>query len=401
MKLLVVAPDVPYPIRGGGRMRTNSLVQAAVSIGETHVCCVTLHKATSAIRWAENLGATLSVLPPAHLTKKQDVWKKKASQIFNGHNLLFDLNLWVPLDYRRRSIRPDIIIMETPYLLRYALPWQADASVLVDYWGTSEGAMRAYVMSRGIKKIVKYVNWKLAKAGEEKFAPLVKDIICVSKQDADYFKRIAPNSRVWPIPIGIGSDIMHPQRKVAEASRAIIFTGDMSYLPNVDACIYFVEKIFPTIRRRVHQATFHIVGRSPVRRVTDLADVKGVIVHGFVPDLREVIVNADLYVLPMRLGSGIRSKLFEVFPLEVPIVTTTIGAEGLELIDNENCRMADAPDAFAEACASLLENDGERKRIGSAARCMAALNYGQDRINRLLRTAMEAALEDGRRHKER
>jgi glycosyltransferase involved in cell wall biosynthesis len=99
-----------------------------------------------------------------------------------------------------------------------------------------------------------------------------------------------------------------------------------------------------------------------------------------VPELADVIAQADLYVLPMRLGSGIRSKLWEVFPLGVPIVTTSIGAEGLALIHNDNCLVADTAIEFARACIQLLGSPQERRRLGRNAHRLADETYSKHAV---------------------
>jgi glycosyltransferase involved in cell wall biosynthesis len=126
-------------------------------------------------------------------------------------------------------------------------------------------------------------------------------------------------------------------------------------------------------------------GRNPLPEVNALSEVAGVGVTGAVPALSDVIAKADLYVLPMRLGSGFRSKLCEVFPLEVPIVTTSVGAEGLALVHNENCLIADSAVEFARACIRLLGSHEEREQLGRNAGRLAAETYSQDTVRRQVR----------------
>jgi glycosyltransferase involved in cell wall biosynthesis len=94
----------------------------------------------------------------------------------------------------------------------------------------------------------------------------------------------------------------------------------------------------------------------------------------------------------MRLGSGIRSKLFDVFPLGMAIVSTTVGAEGLELCHEKNCLIADSEQSFAEACIRLLKNEKERKRLGNALRRLAVETYSQDHVTRLIHKTVEEIL---------
>ena len=263
----------------------------------------------------------------------------------------------------------------------------------MDYWGTSEGAKRIWKVTKGPLKIWKWLFWRAALRGEKQFAPQIQNIVCVSSLDAAFFRNLAPKSRIWAIPNGILRDATQaPTAAIAEDPSIMIFTGDMSYSPNIDAAVWFTEKIFPLILREVPRAKVHIVGRDPSAEVLNLRHRQNVDLKGHVPDLKETVAAAGFYVLPMRLGSGIRSKLFDVFPLGKAIVSTSIGAEGLELYNNVNCIIADSAEDFAEGCIRLLNNNNERQRLGKAVHRLASETYSQENVTRLLRKTLSDIL---------
>jgi glycosyltransferase involved in cell wall biosynthesis len=292
------------------------------------------------------------------------------------------------------SYGPNLVWLETPYLIRYAMPWRSKVAMVVDYWGTSEGAKRIYERSSGAIKIWRLLQWRAASGGERRYAPLIRNIVTVSSFDAGHFRRLAPRSRIWAIPNGIlrkSAPILVSE--VSDDSKDMIFTGDMSYKPNIDAVLWFTKEILPLILAQRPDARLKIVGRNPVPEIERLHHREEIEVLGYVEDLAGAIASSGLYVLPMRLGSGIRSKLFDVFPLGKPIVTTTVGAEGLELYHDQNCLIADTPQDFASACVKLIQHKEERKRLGVAALELARGTYSQQTVAKAVRNAVGEILK--------
>ncbi len=380
-----MSPDLPFPVVGGGRMRAESIIRGLSKYADVHVACVAPCLPDSTVKWARETGVAISVMedsPAGLLRRSWDRGKMIAT--------------WCNLRHRGRersffavllsTFNPDLVWLETPYLLRYALRWQDRVPLIVDYWGTSEGHERLFRTSRGFRRTVKWLQWDVARRTEERFARRLHHIVTVSELDGRYFRSISPHADVWAVPIGAPTVSNPGVSSLREAETpSMIFTGDLSYVPNVDAAVYFVREIFPAIREKIPAATVRFVGRNPLPEIFALSSTPGVCVEGFVPDLMERIREVHLYILPMRLGSGIRSKLFEVFPLGKPIVTTAIGAEGLDLHDGVNCLMADTAEAFSEACVRLLGDRQERHRLGEAVRGLAVHKYSQKNVETILR----------------
>jgi glycosyltransferase involved in cell wall biosynthesis len=377
-------------------MRMASLIQALSDFFEVTAAFPAAQVPEAMVTWANNRNICLEpFIPP--LLRPFQLLEERFIIILNQSNLRFRKSENDFLEAAFHSSQPDLVWLETPYLLRYALKWKNKASIVVDYWGTSNGAKRLFAHSSAPSRIWRWLQWRAAKGGEVRYAPQIENIVCVSALDAAYFHNLAPCSRIWTIPNGIlGKDPLPQSPNIMEDPRVMIFTGDMSYYPNVDAMIWFTKEIFPLIRSQVSDAKLIIAGREPPPVIKKLGERKGIEVKGYVQDLAEAISASALYILPMRLGSGIRSKLFDVFPLGKPIVTTGVGAEGLELKHEENCFIADSAKDLANACVKLLNNEKERKRLGMSAQRLATETYSQERVNRLVFQAVTQILEESR-----
>jgi glycosyltransferase involved in cell wall biosynthesis len=386
-KVLLMCPDIPFPIVAGGQMRMASICEGLSKCCHLHIACIAPDVPGATLAWAKESDITIENFRHTDFSNLQ-LWYQRIIMVMTRNNLQHHRREQHFFNDVFNRTAPELVWLETPYLIRYTLEWMKKTPVVVDYWGTSEGAKRIFMSTSGVKKIEKWFIWWTAYGGELRYSKRLKDIASVSRLDADYFQRISPQCRTWPIPIGI---IRRHQKNNGELFQSepgqnmMIFTGDLSYLPNIDAAEHFVRRIFPLIRREIPDAVFRIVGRNPEQKVQALKSIPGVEICADVPDLSEEISLSSIYVLPMRLGSGIRSKLFDVFPLSKAIVTTSIGAEGLELYHDQNCMIADTEMDFAQCCIRLLKDEEKRVKLGNGAKRLATDVYNQENINLLIK----------------
>lgn len=175
----------------------------------------------------------------------------------------------------------------------------------------------------------------------------------------------------------------------SEEPSTILFQGGMDWLANRDAVEFFASSIFPRVRALVPKARLVIVGRNPSSDfVASFAHVSVMRFTGTVPDMRALIGRAAVSVARLRIGSGTRLKIIEAAALGKPVVSTRIGAEGLDFVDGEEILVVDDPVGFAEAVAGLLADRPRRRRIGSAARRRGEQHYSLPALRRALATAL-------------
>jgi glycosyltransferase involved in cell wall biosynthesis len=168
----------------------------------------------------------------------------------------------------------------------------------------------------------------------------------------------------------------------------------MDWLPNIDGMTWFLEEILPLIRHRRPDCSVAIVGRKPPQSLLDRATAdKRLRVTGTIPDIRPWLWGARVSIVPLRIGGGTRLKIYEAMAARAPVVSTTVGAEGLDVQHGDNILLADDPAAFAECCLGLLADDERRRRIASAARDHVLRNYSWDGVARVF----EGILESGPR----
>lgn len=204
-------------------------------------------------------------------------------------------------------------------------------------------------------------------AYERKITNAVKNVIAVSDADARNMRELYGVKRVAAVPTGVDVSYFTPP-VASEPTTDLVFVGSMDWMPNADGILWFAREVLPLIRAKQPGVTLAVVGRNPGKEVTSLAEQDaGIRVTGTVDDVRPWLWGAKAAIVPLRIGGGTRLKIYEAMAARTAVVSTTIGAEGLEVSPEEDIVIADAPAAFADACVRLISDGGERQRIAAAA----------------------------------
>ncbi len=208
-------------------------------------------------------------------------------------------------------------------------------------------------------------------------------VVAVSEDDRRTLLGLAPAQPIGVVPNGV--ETAHFSRAALAEERAgpcsfrgapLVFSGTLDFRPNVDALTWFAHEVLPRVQARRPDAHLIVVGKRPAPALRQLARGGAVTIVGEVPDTRPYIAGAAVYVVPMRIGGGVRLKLLEALALEAPVVSTGMGAEGVAgLRGGQHCLLADDPAAFAEAVLRLLADPALGRRLGAAGRALVQERY--------------------------
>jgi polysaccharide biosynthesis protein PslH len=289
--------------------------------------------------------------------------------------------LQLALDRVLRAKRFDLVNLEFSSLgdcrLRQAppnerLPRLVVASHNIDYELARQYARAARSLAH---RLYAGVNWRKLRREELGTYRDADGVYLCSAEDERRLLDLIPGSQTAVIPNA--ADVEYYQPRPTDPppdGRTIVFFGLLSYAPNVDGVIHFVEKIWPRVAEAHPEARFKIVGGSPPRSLQLLAGPR-VELSGFVPDLRPDLAAAAAVVVPLRLGGGTRLKIVEAMAMGKAIVSTRLGAEGIEAIPGRDLLIEDEPESFADAVNRLLGDHELAARIGQSARSLAVERY--------------------------
>jgi glycosyltransferase involved in cell wall biosynthesis len=242
-----------------------------------------------------------------------------------------------------------------------------------------------------LKRALLEIEWRKVMSREAAVCAAADLTIAVSEDDRRRLSQLAPAARTAAIPTGVDTTYFH-RNGTPEVPGRIVFTGSMDWRPNEDAVLYFIDTMLPAIRREVPEASLAIVGRNPTARLRAVAERAGALVSGTVDDVRPWMAEASVCVVPLRAGGGTRLKIFEALAMERPVVSTTVGAEGLALLPGREYIAADDPHVFAREVVALLRDSGRRRALGRAGRRLVEDKYSWGQVAREFEAHCESVL---------
>ena len=409
MRILYVTQIVPYPPHGGVLQRGYNLLKELGSRHELHL--LAFHHPDE--------------LPPGEAVERSkralgefcrsveyfDLWPKR-SAVHKMAALAAAAIQPVPfsviahrsreLSHRlaaicRASVPPDIVHLDTIALAPYAGECGKLPVVLAHHNIESQLMRRRGGFERGWLAR-RYVGREAAKLRdlEARVAGRFLANITVSEADGATLREICPDAVTAVIPNGVDTEYFTPRR--GEETPTLIFTGGMNMFANRDGVDWFLQSVWPTVKAQVQEARFVAIGQRPSERLqAAAARDEGVEAPGFVQDVRPAVARAAVYVVPLRVGGGTRLKVLDAMAQGKAIVSTTLGAEGIEVRDGEHLLLADQADAFADRVVELLRRPDERARLGDAARRQAEARYSWRILGERLAAVYSRAIEDGGR----
>lgn len=215
-----------------------------------------------------------------------------------------------------------------------------------------------------VERLERRVQWMKMLNFELGLANRFNTVITMTEQDKRSLMQYDPSLPIVVNETGVDVPYFSNGPRTAEEERSIVFLGYYRHKPNEDAVEYFVDEIFPHILRQYPDTVFYAVGAEPTEEVKKLHDGKRVIVTGRLEDTRPSLARGSVFVVPVRLGAGIRGKILEAWSLRRAVVSTPLGCSGLAAQDGENLLVAEDPASFARAVIRLFEDQPLRQRLG-------------------------------------
>jgi glycosyltransferase involved in cell wall biosynthesis len=218
-----------------------------------------------------------------------------------------------------------------------------------------------------------YLQAHLAKRFLSRQLPLIDIVYACSDKEQKELKVFCPNSTVTTAPNGVDLEYFSFQNRQRDPNM-LLFTGDMRWLPNEDGLEYFLKEILPLIKQQRPSTKVVLAGKHPSKALQRLGG-ENVEFTGFVEDLRDYMNKAAVFIVPLRIGGGTRLKVIEAMAMKIPMVSTSIGCEGIDCIDEEHLLIRDTPQNFADGVCQLLNNPGQSALLTEKGYTLAKSKY--------------------------
>lgn len=252
------------------------------------------------------------------------------------------------------------------------------------------------VQANRAKKTYLYGQWRKMQRFESMICRRFDSVVAVSEEDREQIRQQYLVSNVFAVPTGVDTEFFRPSGTVSIDPHNIVFTGSMDWLPNEDAIRYFTDQILPLVKRSVPDLTLTVVGRNPGASLIELSKRDPSIkVTGRVDDVRPYLERAAAFVVPLRIGGGTRLKIYEAMAMEKPIISTTIGAEGLPLTNDVELILADTVESFADSVVRVLGDEALGKRLGQQSAASVREKFGWPKVAERFEEICELAVKRG------
>lgn len=386
MNVLYISHFVPWPPASGALQRNYNLIREVAKENRVHLITLT-QKALlgdqtsleSAIANVKPLCASLEVFPiesdKSHFDFALLLLKNLfESQAYSSARFYSCAMQKAVLDCIANNAI-DLIHIDTIDLVPY-LPENCKIPAVLNHHNIESSLLfrRAQNATNPLVRWYARLHAKRLRQYEQENMPRFKDNLAVSPIDRDGFLALCPQAKVSVISNGTDTDFFTPLTEAQTPT--LIFAGGLNWYPNTDSMIYFCSQILPLVVSRCPQVRLQIIGKDVPKALYAFAK-QGLPVDilGFVPDIREYFAKAAIQIVPLRVGGGTRLKILDALAMGKAVVSTSIGAEGLELTDGADLLIADTEEAFADKITLLLANEPLRMQLGMQGRATVEKKY--------------------------
>lgn len=375
MKILVVLPRFPWPLDKGDKLRAYHQVVELSKRHEIYLFAVSHRRVEP--EQVEALEPYCREIRVVHLNR-----------FVCGLNILrnwfssksLQMGYWNTKHSKRackvfaREVQPDVVysqmVRTMPLVARLPFPKVMDFQDAL-----SMNTERRMEQSRGLWHYLLHFEFKMLRSSEYKAFSVFDALTIISEVDSEAIPH-KKNGEIHIVPNGVDFDYFNTNALTRSDVNAfsLCFCGNMAYAPNVDAARYLVNEVMPLVWSRIPSATLLLAGADPKPSVRALAS-KLVTVSGRLDDIREAYASSQIFVAPMRLGSGLQNKLLEAMAMRVSCVTTSIANTPLGAVDGQEILVGDTPEALADALVRLLESQELRDSIAAAGNRFVTTHY--------------------------
>lgn len=380
MRILIVTASLPYPIASGGAIRVFGILEGLHEAGH-HITLLSFGDSDASQTPLTDICEYIHVLPTPSRTKSERIktliMTSQADIQTRFYSPEFEQKLLSLLHEQNYDLVQFEAIESACYLpiVREKFP---DIKICFDTFNAEADLQRViYEIDRQeAKRLPQAVySWIQSWRIEQYEGDLCKAsdlVIAVSQEDQTILSKYRNDDKTAIMPSGIFvDDYAIPDKEIELSENAVVFTGKMDYRPNVDAMLWFADSILP----KIPEANLMIVGQKPHPRIQHLPERDNISLTGWVDTVPPYLHASDVYIAPLRMGSGTRLKILEAMATGCAIVATSIGAAGLSDEAKSTMVIADTETEFAEAIRQLLNDPGKRQELGECAKKMVKAQY--------------------------
>lgn len=372
LRMACLTPFFPYPLDHGGAVRIFNLLRHLAAAG-CEITLLTLADSSPAPDALEALRPYCRDIRVFLRTRQRQAYTPRLAppavfldDVPDLHRTLQGLQVQTPFD---------ILQIEYPSMAQYLRYRQHSVALLTELDVTYLSCYRRFRLEHSwplkIRRFMAFITFFYY---EMRQLPRFDAVITMSDYDRQVLKRWLPHVPIEVIPNGVDCTHFVPCLHPATTEKTLLFVANFRHPPNVDAVLFLLEQLWPPLKQAFPALRLIIVGPEPPPEVQAAADAR-LIVTGWVPDVRDYYAQADAVVVPLRFGSGTRLKILEAFAAGVPVVSSSLGIEGIDAEPERHFLQAETPQAFVQQIGRLLNAPSLGMELAREARCLVEEQY--------------------------
>ena len=385
MKLFVLLSRIPYPLEKGDKLRAYHQVRLLAKNHQVHLCCLTdIPPHSDAVKELEEICDEVTIL---RLNRLMIVWRMFlaffSDKPFQVH-YFYQWKIHRQIERLIKKIQPDHIYCQLIRTTEYVKNLHTIPKTL-DYMDAFNKGM-----DRRIKDAPWYSKWFMSResrslvAYENLIFDYFENHTIISEQDRKLIFH-PERDKIKVIPNGVDFEFFKPQHK--EKKYDILFTGNMSYPPNVNSAIYLIDEILPELQKDFPEIKVLIAGVKPHRSILERKS-NSVIVSGWMEDIRDAYAESRVFVAPMLIGTGLQNKLLEAMSMELPCITSPLANNALGGEPGKHILVARSEKEYSSMILDLLKDKNKAQQLGKCGGAWVRENYdwevSVDLLNKLI-----------------
>lgn len=395
MRILFITETIPYPLDSGGRIKTYHTLRMLAPAHEVRVHAFIRDAAQAAHRPAlEALGVSVALhhLPRSLAREARAALRSLTAAPYTVERHV-DRDVCRAIAAAAQDWRPDLVYCDHLSMAEYALP--LGVPVVYDAHNVEHAILQRFAATRRnpVTRAGAAIEWRRVRAYERDVCRKSRLVLVVSDVDRQALARLAGAAVPYAIvPIAVDGAGVAPIGTLTVEPR-VLFLGGLHWPPNADGLVTFVRDVWPLVRAARPEATLTSVGRDDHPAAATLREAPAVRLTGWVPDIDPFVRQSRVLVVPLRAGSGMRVKILEAMARGIPVVSTSVGCEGIDIVAGQHLLVEDDPARFASAVVRVLSDDALAASLAREARALVLARYDAAVVADTLFAALGAVID--------
>ncbi len=397
MRILFLTPTLPYPLDNGSRILVFNTIKHLAKKHQIFLLSLIQEGQLKQASYLKDYCVGMETV----LTAGLGLWGKDVSYCKKGlaknffSPIPYNMIRWYSREMEKKlkeilsRNRFDMVQIENLHMAQYAKSVRGIPVILRQHNMESVLMERYYKFaSNPLERAYAFLQWRKLLRYERIMCSNSDLVITLSKVDENGIKRLSSKINTGVLPCGVDLEYFKYSFR-ARKKDEILYIGNLSFPPVFESIFYFLKQTWPQIKKNYPSAKFLILGNCPPAKSKRIQKFPDVIFIGDVEDVRPYLATSALTVVPHRIASGVRLKILEAMAMRLPVVSTSIGCEGIEVADEEHILIADTPESFAKKVMALLESNNLRTKLTEQAYALVQERYTWENADRQLNQIYE------------